>query len=61
MTSRNWWDRCRCGHEWLTHDIERYPGDDTDMCCVEGCEQLGCPGTTRDEIPSELTDRGDAE
>jgi hypothetical protein len=35
---------CRCGHVWMVHDVEEYSGDDSETCCVEGCNQNGCPG-----------------
>jgi hypothetical protein len=28
----------------LLHDIEEYAGDGSDLCCVEGCDQVGCSG-----------------
>lgn len=30
-----------------SHDVEEYRGDGTEMCCVDGCEQKGCPGQWR--------------
>lgn len=36
--------RYDCGHLWPFHDIEEYDGDGSDTCCVEGCDQSGCPG-----------------
>lgn len=38
------WKYCACGHFWLQHDIEEYRGDGSETCCVEGCNQVGCPG-----------------
>lgn len=38
---------CRCGHPWGAHDIEEYTDDGSDMCCVSGCSQEGCPGRSR--------------
>ena len=38
------WKYCACGHFWLQHDIEEYRGDGSETCCVEGCDQVGCPG-----------------
>jgi hypothetical protein len=35
---------CDCGHVWGIHDVYEYPGDETEMCCVYGCAQDGCPG-----------------
>ena len=35
---------CRCGHPWGIHDIDEYRGDGSEMCCVTGCTQTGCPG-----------------
>ena len=35
---------CACGHSMLLHDIEEYAGDGSDLCCVESCDQVGCPG-----------------
>lgn len=40
----NPWARCECGHLWVSHDIEEYTGDGSEMCCVVGCNQAGCPG-----------------
>lgn len=42
---------CHCGHPWGIHDVYEYDGDGTEMCCVFGCEQLGCPGN-EPEAPS---------
>ena len=42
--ARPWYARCDCGHLWLHHDIDEYRGDGTETCCVEGCDQVGCPG-----------------
>lgn len=51
------WNYCDCGHPWLLHDIREQSGDGTDLCCAEGCDQFGCPGTSRvDEVPPELTE-----
>jgi hypothetical protein len=36
--------RCDCGHLYLFHDIQAFPGDGSDMCCVDGCDQQTCPG-----------------
>lgn len=38
---------CDCGHLWDRHDVEEYRGDGTEACCVEGCDQIGCPGRKR--------------
>jgi hypothetical protein len=38
------WDLCPCGHFWLMHDVEEYTGDGTEICCADGCDQVGCPG-----------------
>lgn len=35
---------CPCGHPWGIHDVNEYRGDQTEMCCVTGCAQDGCPG-----------------
>jgi hypothetical protein len=35
---------CLCGHPWGIHDVDEYRGDGSEMCCVTGCEQKGCPG-----------------
>ena len=35
---------CPCGHAWGIHDVNEYRGDGTEMCCVTGCAQTGCPG-----------------
>ncbi len=43
----NPWQRCACGDLWLSHDVEEYRGDGSEMCCVVGCSQLGCPGDRR--------------
>lgn len=40
----NPWGYCPCGHLWLRHDVDEYRGDDSEMCCVEGCDQTKCPG-----------------
>jgi hypothetical protein len=40
----NPWASCPCGHLWLCHDVNEYSGDGTETCCVEGCDQTGCPG-----------------
>jgi hypothetical protein len=40
----NPWAFCACGHAWINHDVDEYVGDDSDTCCVEGCDQAGCPG-----------------
>lgn len=42
---------CGCGHSWGLHDIEEYPGDGTDLCCVTDCDQIGCPGRERRQEP----------
>lgn len=42
---------CPCGHVMAVHDVDEYPGDGTETCCVEGCAQIGCPGK-RDPAPS---------
>lgn len=39
-----WLERCACGHLMIHHDIDEHPG--TELCCVEGCDQKGCPGRT---------------
>jgi hypothetical protein len=44
--TRSPWGRCACGHVWLIHDFDEYVGDDTDLCCADGCDQNGCPGNT---------------
>lgn len=36
--------RCPCGHLWLHHDIDEHPGDNSELCCIEGCNQTECPG-----------------
>ncbi len=46
----NPWQRCACGHLWLSHDIEEYSGDGSEMCCVVGCDQDGCPGRQQPAI-----------
>jgi hypothetical protein len=38
------WTNCPCEHPWLRHDVDEYRGDGTETCCVEGCDQTGCPG-----------------
>jgi hypothetical protein len=38
---------CPCGHVWHAHDVDEYSGDGSEMCCVHGCEQSGCPGRQR--------------
>jgi hypothetical protein len=38
---------CLCGHVWDAHDVYEYRGDGSEMCCVHGCEQNGCPGRQR--------------
>jgi hypothetical protein len=38
---------CRCGHPWGIHDVDEHRGDGSEMCCVTGCEQTGCPGRRR--------------
>jgi hypothetical protein len=40
----NPWQRCACGDLWLSHDVEEYRGDGSEMCCIPGCSQKGCPG-----------------
>jgi hypothetical protein len=40
----NPWGYCACGHPWMRHDVEEYTGDESEMCCVEGCDQAQCPG-----------------
>jgi hypothetical protein len=35
---------CPCGHPWGIHDVDEYRGDGSEMCCVTGCPQTGCPG-----------------
>jgi hypothetical protein len=35
---------CLCGHPWGIHDVDEYRGDGSEMCCVTGCTQIGCPG-----------------
>jgi len=43
-----WLERCACGHIWLRHDVAEFSGDGTaELCCVEGCDQNGCPGRAR--------------
>lgn len=37
---------CPCGHSWMAHDVDEFPGDGSETCCVEGCDQTGCPGRT---------------
>lgn len=37
---------CLCGHPFGAHDVEEYSGDGSEMCCVQGCSQWGCPGRT---------------
>lgn len=39
-----WWQRCLCGHPWITHDVNEYRGDGTELCCEPTCNQTGCPG-----------------
>jgi hypothetical protein len=51
----NPWQRCACGHLWLSHDIEEYSGDGSEMCCVVGCDQDGCPGRQRQTIEGSVT------
>lgn len=34
---------CPCGHPWAAHDIHT-PDDPRELCCVDGCDQNGCPG-----------------
>lgn len=34
---------CGCGHAWALHDIYE-PSDPRELCCVDGCDQRGCPG-----------------
>lgn len=55
---------CDCGHPWGIHDVYEYPGDDSEMCCVWGCDQRGCPGR-RDRTPpvvhEDPADTGDVE
>jgi hypothetical protein len=34
---------CRCGHAMALHDIYE-PSDPRELCCVQGCDQNGCPG-----------------
>lgn len=41
---------CDCGHVWGIHDVYEYPGDDTETCCVHGCDQDGCPGSRLREV-----------
>lgn len=41
---RTWLERCPCSHLMLHHDADEYRGDGTETCCVEGCDQAGCPG-----------------
>ncbi|WP_020525872.1 hypothetical protein [Catelliglobosispora koreensis] len=43
---------CGCGHSWSLHDIEEYPGDGSDLCCVTDCDQIGCPGRERRQKPA---------
>lgn len=40
----NPWARCDCGHIYMHHDFKERSDDGTLLCCVEGCEQVGCPG-----------------
>ena len=49
----NPWVWCSCGHMWMRHDVNEYSGDGTETCCVEGCDQRGCPGRA---APREATD-----
>lgn len=37
-------ENCPCGHSVLTHDFDEYPTDGTLLCCVDGCDQVLCPG-----------------
>lgn len=46
----NPWAVCGCGHLWLRHDVDEYPGDGSETCCVEGCDQNGCPGRSDGEV-----------
>lgn len=41
--TRQWFQSCPCGHQWLFHDIGE-PDADDELCCVEGCDQRACPG-----------------
>lgn len=41
--TRQWFQLCACGHQWLFHDIGE-PDADDELCCVEGCDQKVCPG-----------------
>lgn len=41
------WNVCPCGHLWMHHDVEEYRGDGSEMCCVDGCDQVACPGKRR--------------
>jgi hypothetical protein len=50
--------QCDCGHLYLFHDIEEYAGDGSDICCVEGCNQVGCPG--RQPRPDWVDDEANA-
>lgn len=47
VQGRNPWACCPCGHPWIRHDVDERAGDGTDRCCVEGCDQVGCPGIDR--------------
>lgn len=47
---KNPWARCPCGHMLWHHDFQERPDDGTLLCCVDGCDQVGCPGrATRTE------------
>lgn len=44
IDTSDWYGMCACGHPWGAHDVEEYRGDGSETCCVEGCDQAGCPG-----------------
>jgi hypothetical protein len=41
---KNPWARCPCGHLLLHHDFNEHPDDGTLLCCLDRCDQVGCPG-----------------
>ena len=55
------WAPCACGHPWLRHDVTEYRGDGSEMCCVEGCAQNGCPGKTVSLIDDALAEPCDCD
>lgn len=52
-------DHCACGHMWLWHDVDEYTGDGSETCCVDGCEQNGCPGRQPQEPPAQTDPHAD--